>query len=98
MKRRVLMVSAMILLLGSQVDLSAKGRNDFDRRRPGMEMQMNKMCKCCKDSKAFKQGDVARFQDFFWKKHRVKLSKKDAERILFSHRFDYKSSKGPLKR
>ena len=26
------------------------------------------------------------------------LSKKDAERILFSHRFDYKWSKGPLKR
>ena len=42
MKRRVLMVSAMILLLGSQVDLSAKGRKDFDRRRPGVEMQMKK--------------------------------------------------------
>ena len=92
------MVSAMILLLGSQVDLSAKGRDDFNRKRPGMEMQINMRFDCGKDKKAFKQGDVARFQDFFWKKHRVKLSKKDAERILFSQRFDYKWSKGPLKR
>ena len=98
MKRRVLMVSAMILLLGSQVDLSAKGRKDFDRRRPGVEMQIKKQCKFCKDKKAFKKGDIARFQDFYWKRHRVMLSKKDAERILFSHRFDYKWSKGPLKR
>ena len=98
MKRRVLMVSAMILLLGSQVDLSAKGRDDFNRKRPGMEMQINMRFDCGKDKKAFKQGDVAKFQDFFWKKHRVKLSKKDAERILFSHRFDYKWSKGPFRR
>ena len=98
MKRRVLMVSAMILLLGSQVDASAMKRGDFDRKKPGMEMQIGKKCKWCKDDKAFKPGDVAKFQDFFWKKHRVKLSKKDAERILFSHRFDYKFSKDPFRR
>jgi hypothetical protein len=98
MKRRVLMVSAMILLLGSQVDLSAKGRKDFDRRRPGVEMQINMRFDCGKDKKAFNQGDIARFQDFYWKRHRVMLSKKDAEKILFCHKFDYRWSKGPLKR
>lgn len=98
MKRRVLMVSAMILLLGSQVGLNAKGRDDFNRKRPGMEMQMNKKCDCCKDRKAFDQRNVAMFQDFYWKKHRVKLSKKDAERILFSHKFDNNWSKGPFRK
>ena len=98
MKRRLLMVSAMILLLGSQVDMSAKGRKDFDRKRPEKEMQMYKKCKFCKDAKAFKPGDVARFQDFYWKKHRVKLSKKDAERILFSSKFDCRCPKGPFRK
>ena len=98
MKRRILMVSAMILLLGSQVSLSAKGRDDFDRKRPEMGMQMDKKFDCCKDRKAFDQRDVARFQDFYWKKYRVKLSKRDAEKMLFSHKHDNRWSKGPFKR
>ena len=32
--------------------------------------------------KAISQGDIARLQDFYWKKYRVKISKKEAERIL----------------
>ena len=98
MKRRVLMVSAMILLLGFQVDMSAKGRDDFDRKRPGMEMQKDKKFDFAKDRKAFDQRDVERFQDFYWKKYRVKLSRKDAERILFSQKFDYKGPKRPFRR
>ena len=98
MKRRVLMVSAMILLLGSQVDMSAKGRDDFDRKRPGMEMQIKMKFDFGKDKKAFDQRDVERFQDFYWKKYRVKLSRKDAERILFCHKFDYRGPQGPFKR
>ena len=98
MKRRILMVSAMILLLGSQIDMNAQRKGGPDFKRPGMEMQMDKKCDCCKGGKAFKQGDVARFQDFYWKKYRVKLSRKDAERILFSHKFDNKWSKGPFRR
>ena len=92
------MVSAMILLLGFQVDMSAKGRDDFDRKRPGMEMQKDKKFDFAKDRKAFDQRDVERFQDFYWKKYRVKLSRKDAERILFSQKFDYKGPKGPFRR
>ena len=98
MKRRVLMVSAMILLLGSQVDMSAKGRDDFDRKKPGMEMQIKMKFDFGKDKKAFDQRDVERFQDFYWKKFRVKLSRKDAERILFCHKFDYRGPQGPFKR
>ena len=82
MKRRVLMVSAMILLLGSQVDLSAKGRNDFDRRRPGMEMHEGRRPGGPMHEKAICQHDIERLQDFYWKKYRVKLSKKEAEKIL----------------
>ena len=92
------MVSAMILLLGFQVDMSAKGRDDFDRKRPGMEMQKDKKFDFAKDRKAFDQRDVERFQDFYWKKYRVKLSRKDAERILFSQKFDYKGPKRPFRR
>ena len=51
-----------------------------------------------KDKKAFNQRDVERFQDFYWKKFRVKLSRKDAERILFCHKFDYRGPQGPFKR
>jgi hypothetical protein len=38
--------------------------------------------------KAISQGDIARLQDFYWKKYRVKLSKKEAERILLEERRD----------
>ena len=38
MKRRILMVSAMILLLGSQVQMYAQKKGGPDQKRPGMEM------------------------------------------------------------
>ena len=94
------MVSAMILLLGSQVDMFAqqrKGGPDF--KRPGMEMYYGKPGKPM-DKKAISQGDIKMLQDFYWKKYRVRLSKKEAEKILLEERkgcdrFGYRPGPGP---
>ena len=80
MKRRILMVSAMILLLGSQVQMYAQKKGGPDHKRPGMEMREGR--RPGGPMKAISQGDIARLQDFYWKKYRVKLSKKEAEKIL----------------
>ena len=86
MKRRFLMVSAMILLLGSQVQMYAQPKGGPDHKRPGMEIRDDR--KPGGPMKAISQGDIARLQDFYWKKYRVKLSKKEAERILLEERRD----------
>ena len=80
MKRRILMVSAMILLLGSQVQMYAQKKGGPDHKRPGMEMHEGR--RPGGPMKAISQGDIARLQDFYWKKYRVKISKKEAEKIL----------------
>ena len=82
MKRRILMVSAMILLLGSQVQMYAQKKGGPDHKRPGMEMHEGRRPGGPMHEKAISQGDIARLQDFYWKKYRVKLSKKEAESIL----------------
>ena len=82
MKRRFLMVSAMILLLGSQVDVFAQKRVEPDRKRPGMEMRDDRKPDKPMKRKAISQGDIKRVQDFYWMKYRVRLSKKEAEKIL----------------
>ena len=88
MKRRILMVSAMILLLGSQVQMYAQKKDGPDNKRPGMEMRDDRKPGRPMDEKAICQGDIERLQDFYWKKYRVKLSKKEAERILLEERMD----------
>ena len=70
----------MILLLGSQVQMYAQKKGGPDHKRPGMEMHEGR--RPGGPMKAISQGDIARLQDFYWKKYRVKLSKKEAERIL----------------
>jgi hypothetical protein len=82
MKRRILMVSAMILMLGSQVQMYAQKKGGPDHKRPGIEMHEGK--RPGGPMKAISQGDIARLQYFYWKKYRVKISKKEAERILLA--------------
>ena len=65
MKRRILMVSAMILLLGSQVQMYAQKKGGPDHKRPGMEMHEGR--RPGGPMKAISQGDIARLQDFYWK-------------------------------
>ena len=89
MKRRFLMVSAMILLLGSQVDVFAQKRVEPQRKRPGMEMKFDKKPGRPMDGKAISQGDIKRVQDFYWMRYRVKLSKKEAVKILMEDRRDF---------
>ena len=74
------MVSAMILLLGSQMQMQAQRRCEQDFKRPGMEMQ-HKSCRPM-NKKAICQGDVARLQEFYKRKYNIRLSKAEAERIL----------------
>jgi hypothetical protein len=87
MKRRILMVSAMILLLGSQVDMFAQKRHEPDRKRPGMEMHMVKKPgkpMACKpmDGKTISLREVEKVRDFYWKKYGIRLSRQEAEKIL----------------
>ena len=91
MKRRILMVSAMILLLGSQVQMYAQKKGGPDHKRPGMEMHEGRRPGGTMHEKAISQGDIARLQDFYWKKYRVKLTRKEAERILIEN----SRSRGP---
>ena len=58
MKRRILMVSAMILLLGSQVDVFAQKRVEPERKRPGMEMKFEKRPGRPMDGKAISQMEI----------------------------------------
>ena len=88
MKRRFLMVSAMILLLGSQADMFAQKRVEPDRKRPGMEMRDDRKPGRPMDDKTISQWEVERLQEYYWKKYRVKLSKKEAERILLEESRD----------
>ena len=91
----------MILLLGSQVDMFAqqkKGGPDF--KKPGMEMHEGRKPGRPMDKKAISQGDIKMLQDFYWKKYRVRLSKKEAEKILLEERkgcdrFDHRPGPGP---
>ena len=94
MKRRILMVSAMILLFGSQVQMYAQKKGGPDHKRPGMEMHEGRRPGGPMHEKAICQHDIERLQDFYWKKYRVKLSKKEAEKIVLAesrdrHRYDF---------
>ena len=84
------MVSAMILLLGSQVDMSAQKRHEPDRKRPGMEMHEVRKPGRPMDRKTISQWEIERLQDHYWKKYKVKLSRKEAENILIAERRDKK--------
>lgn len=82
MKRRILVVSAMILLFGSQVQMYAQKKGGPDHKRPRMEMHEGRRPGGPMHEKAICQHDIERLQDFYWRKYRVKLSKKEAEKIL----------------
>ena len=88
MKRRILMVSAMILLLGSQVDVFAQKRVEPDRKRPGMEMKAERRPGRPMDGKAISQRKIERVQDFYWMQYRVRLSKKEAAQIIIKERME----------
>ena len=72
----------MILLLGSQMQMYAHKRGELDYKRPGMEMRECRRPGRPMNAKAICQGDIKKLQDFYWKKYRVKLSRKEAEKIL----------------
>ena len=84
MKRRILMVSAMILLLGSQVQMYAQKKGGPDHKRPGMEMHEGRRPGGPMHEKAICQHDIEKLQSFYWKKCRVRLSKREAEKILIA--------------
>ena len=89
------MVSAMILLLGSQVDMFAQKRVEPDRKRPGMEMRDDRKPGKPMDDKTISHWEVERLQDYYWKKYRVKLSRQEAEKILLAEKRDQRHDRGP---
>jgi hypothetical protein len=84
MKRRILMVSAMILLLASQVQMSAQKRHRPDHRRPGIEIRDHRRPERPMYRRPISQREIIRLQDFYWRKYRIRLSRGEAERILIA--------------
>ena len=95
MKRRFLMVSAMILVLGSQQVMFAQKKGGPDMKRPGMEMRDERRPGGLVDEKAICQGDIEKLQEFFRKKYDVKLSRKEAIKILSVEKRHKPEFRGP---
>ena len=100
MKRRFLMVSAMILIFGSQIHMEAHKKGEPAPKRPGMEMHRPPVVKFdgrgpAMDKfdarrpgrpigKAICQGEIERIQNYYWKRYGIRLSKREAEKILIA--------------
>ena len=95
MKRRILMVSAMILLLGSQVQMHAQRHNGPDHKRPGMEIHDNRRPSGPMNHKFIGENDILRIQDFYKRKYNIRLSRKEAERILLADMKDKRHRPDP---
>ena len=65
MKRIILMVSAMILLLGSQMQMQAQKKGGQDYKKTGMEMKMDRRPRRPMNEKAICQHDIERLQSFY---------------------------------
>ena len=82
MKRRIIMVSAMILLLGSQAQMFANDYKGPAPQRPGMEMNDHRRPGGPVNDRRISDKDIERVQDYYRRKYNVKLTRKEAERIL----------------
>ena len=82
------MVSAMILLLGSQVDMFAQKKGGPDHKRLGMEMHEGRRPGKPMDEKNISEWEIERLQNYYWKKYKVRLSRKEAENILIAEMKD----------
>ena len=82
MKRRILMVSAMILLLGSQVQIHAHKKGGPDFKRPGIEVRIHHKPGKPINRKAICHADIERLQRFYIRNYGIWLSRQEAERIL----------------
>ena len=85
MKRRFMMVAVMMLMLGSQVQMYAqkKGGQDFRKSDVEMRMKMDRRSDRFMDAKAVRQADIEKVQRYFRMKYGIKLSRSDAEKILW---------------
>ena len=88
MKRRILMVSAMILLLGSQAQIYAQKHNGPDHKRPGMEMHDSRRPAGPMNDRHISQAEISKLQDYYKRKYNVRLSRKEAENILIAEMRD----------
>ena len=76
----------MILLLGSQMQMFAQQKGRPYSKRPGMEMRDDRRPGGPVNKKSISQRDIERLQDFYWDRYRIRLSRKEAERILIENR------------
>ena len=88
MKRRILMVSAMILLLGSQAQMYAQKHNGPDHKRPGMEMHDSRRPAGPMNDRHISQAEISKLQDYYKRKYNIRLSRKEAENILIAEMRD----------
>jgi len=78
-----MMVAVMMLMLGSQVQMYAQKKGGQDFRRPGMEVKMDRRSDRFMDAKAVRQADIEKVQRYFRMKYGIKLSRSEAEKILW---------------
>ena len=85
----------MILLLGSQAQMFAQKYNGPDHKRPGMEMHQGKKPAGPMNDRHISESDIIRLQEFYKRKYNVRLSKKEAERILMEDMKDRHNRPAP---
>ena len=85
----------MILLLGSQVQMYAQKNVGPDHNKPAFEMREGKKAGHPMKKRSVTERDIKRLQDVYWHKYHVRLSKKDAERILREDMRDRKPGPPP---
>ena len=86
----------MILMISSQVQMNAQKKGGPDYKRPGSAVIVNHK-PGRPIGKAISQGDIERLRDFYWRKYRVRLSRKEAERILIEDMRDKRPQRPPRK-
>ena len=62
--------------------MSVQKKSGLDFKKSGMEMNIDRRPSELMDKKAICQGDIEKVQRFFRMKYGVRLSRKEAERIL----------------
>ena len=88
MRTRILMVSAMILLLGSQGQTYAQHHVNQDRHHPGYETPKTPVPI---PNKHITTKELIEVQQYYLKHFHIRLSRKEAESILL----EYKKGHGP---
>lgn len=84
----------MILLFASQGNIYAENKAADHHKGPGMEMHEWERHGHQMPHNYISKQDIKRVQDFYWAKYKVRLSKKEAEKIAMNE-LRQRNGRGP---